>query len=133
MSDLADRECVPCKGGIPSLTPEEIEPLLERVEGWNALDGHHLSKMYRFRNFVDALAFVNRVGDVAEEQFHHPDLYLSWGKVWWTSDSQDRRTHRERLRVRRQVRPGARDVTAVASLPKQRRSVAREDGPRRAG
>ncbi len=81
MSDLADRACVPCKGGIPPLTPEEIEPLLERVEGWNALDGHHLSKMYRFRNFVDALAFVNRVGDVAEEQFHHPDLYLSWGKV----------------------------------------------------
>ena len=88
MSDLAAQECVPCKGGVPPLAGEELEALSRRLGGgWRVADGHHLEKEYRFPNFVDALAFVNRVGALAEEQGHHPDIYLTWGKVkltMWT-------------------------------------------------
>lgn len=79
--DLASKECVPCRGGVPPLTPEQREPLLAQLSGWTVVDGHHLSKQYDFENFVDGLAFVNRVGEVAEQNSHHPDLSLSWGKV----------------------------------------------------
>ena len=78
---LAERECIPCRGGVPPLTVEQIQPLLEQLEGWQVVDEHHLSKHYAFDDFVTALAFVNRVGAVAEKNGHHPDLYLSWGKV----------------------------------------------------
>jgi len=82
MSDLAAQECVPCKGGVPPLEGAELEALSRRLGGgWRVADGHHLEKEYRFANFVDALAFVNRVGALAEEQGHHPDIYLTWGKV----------------------------------------------------
>lgn len=81
MPSLADRQCVPCKGGVPPLTSAEIEPLLAQVEGWNVVDGHHLEKQYKLKNFVEALALVNRIGAIAEEQNHHPDLFLAWGKV----------------------------------------------------
>ncbi len=82
MSDLAAKECVPCKGGVPPLQGEELAALARRLGGnWRVVDGHHLEKEYRFPNFVDALAFVNRVGALAEEQGHHPDVYLTWGKV----------------------------------------------------
>lgn len=78
---LATRECVPCRGGVPPLTAEEREPLLAQLNGWSVIDGHHLSKTYTFDDFATALAFVNRVGEVAEQNGHHPDVYLSWGKV----------------------------------------------------
>lgn len=78
---LADQECVPCKGGIPPLKPREINLLLPQLEGWQAVDAHHLTKEYHFPNFVEALAFVNQVGELAESVGHHPDLYLAWGKV----------------------------------------------------
>jgi 4a-hydroxytetrahydrobiopterin dehydratase len=81
MPSLADRQCVPCKGGVPPLTSDEIEPLLAQVEGWNVVDGHHLEKQYKLKNFVESLALVNRIGAIAEEQNHHPDLFLAWGKV----------------------------------------------------
>jgi len=79
--DLASRTCVPCRGGVPPLSPEQRQPLLDQLTGWQVVDGHHLSKLYLFKNFVDAVGFVNRVASVAEENGHHPDLYLSWGKV----------------------------------------------------
>jgi 4a-hydroxytetrahydrobiopterin dehydratase len=79
--DLANRECVPCRGGVPPLTAEERAPLLAQLDGWKVVDGHHLSKEYAFKDFVTALGFVNRVGEVAERNGHHPDLWLSWGKV----------------------------------------------------
>lgn len=79
--DLSSRECVPCRGGVPPLTPEQRAPLLAQLEGWDVIDGHHLAKNYTFENFVNALAFVNRVGEVAEANGHHPNLYLTWGKV----------------------------------------------------
>jgi 4a-hydroxytetrahydrobiopterin dehydratase len=81
MSELAKKECVPCKGGVPPLRGREITDLLGQVEGWEAVREHHLSKNFTFRNFVEALDFVNRVGAIAEQQGHHPDLYLTWGKV----------------------------------------------------
>lgn len=81
MAGLADRQCVPCKGGIPPLTDEEIAPLLAQLEGWSVIDTHHLEKQYKLKNFIEALALVNRVGAIAEEQNHHPDLFLAWGKV----------------------------------------------------
>ena len=80
-SDLAQRQCVPCKGGVPPLEGKEIQGLLAQLEGWEVVDDHHLTKIYTFQNFTEALAFVNRVGNIAEEQGHHPDIYLTWGKV----------------------------------------------------
>ena len=81
-SDLAARSCVPCKGDVPPLAGAELEALASQLEaGWNVVSGHHLEKQFRFGNFVDALAFTNRVGALAEEQAHHPDLHLSWGRV----------------------------------------------------
>ena len=82
MSDLAERACVPCRGGVPPLAGQALETLLgELEEGWAAVDGHHLEREYRFKNFSEALAFTNRVGEMAEEQQHHPDLVLAWGRV----------------------------------------------------
>ncbi|MBE0592222.1 MAG: 4a-hydroxytetrahydrobiopterin dehydratase [Gemmatimonadales bacterium] len=81
-SELAAKHCVPCRGGVPPLNPAEIDALLGKLGGnWTAVDGHHLEKEYRFPDFAEALAFTNRVGAIAEEQGHHPDIRLSWGKV----------------------------------------------------
>jgi 4a-hydroxytetrahydrobiopterin dehydratase len=82
MADLASRECVPCRGGVPPLKGTELETLLREVDnGWRVIDEHHLEKEYRFKNFRGALDFTVRVGELAEAQGHHPDIYLSWGKV----------------------------------------------------
>lgn len=81
MSELAARSCVPCKGGVPPLKGEEIKPLIGQLEGWTVVDEHHLAKTYKFPDFVMALKFANRVGEIAEKEWHHPDLYLAWGKV----------------------------------------------------
>ena len=78
---LASRECVPCRGGVPALTAEEYAPLLAQLKGWEVIEEHHLTKGYAFPDFVSALAFVNRVGEVAERNGHHPDLHLAWGRV----------------------------------------------------
>lgn len=82
MSDLAEKHCVPCRGGVPPLKADKIAALLDILgSGWRVLDEHHLEKEYSFDDFAQALAFTNRVGAVAEEEGHHPDIYLSWGKV----------------------------------------------------
>ncbi len=82
MSDLAAKSCVPCKGGVPPLAGEPLQSLHRQLDpGWQVLEQHHLEKEYRFKNFRDALAFANRVGELAEEQNHHPDIYVAWGKV----------------------------------------------------
>lgn len=80
MLDLANKECVPCKGGTPPLGKEDTSRLLKQVDGW-AVDKGHLTKSIKFPDFVQALAFVNRIGGIAEDQGHHPDLYLAWGQV----------------------------------------------------
>ena len=78
---LADKQCVPCRGGVPPLKGKELEVFLRNVPQWTAPDEHHLRREFRFPDFQQALDFVNRVGAVAEEQGHHPDMLLSWGKV----------------------------------------------------
>ena len=79
--DLAEKHCVPCRGGIPPLDAAAIAALQPQVPEWKVAGGHHLSRTYTFLDFVTALDFVNRAGAVAEQEGHHPDLYLSWGKV----------------------------------------------------
>ena len=82
MSDLAMLQCVPCKGGTPPLRGPELDDLLARLgNDWRVVEEHHLEKGFRFKDFREALDFTNRVGDLAEEQGHHPDIYLAWGKV----------------------------------------------------
>ena len=81
MAELAERECVPCRGGVPPLKGEEIENLVNQIEGWQVVDEHHLQKPYRFKDFREALTFVNRVGELAEQQGHHPDICFGWGKA----------------------------------------------------
>ena len=81
MTDLAERQCVPCRGGVPPLTAEEIQPLAAQIPGWEVIDGHHLQKSYKFANFRESLDFVNHIGELAEAQGHHPDIFFGWGKA----------------------------------------------------
>jgi 4a-hydroxytetrahydrobiopterin dehydratase len=85
MSELASRPCVPCKGDVPPLAGRALEDLHGQLGGaeggWDVVGEHHLAKTYRFADFAEALAFTNRVGAMAEEQNHHPDIHLTWGKV----------------------------------------------------
>ncbi len=81
-SDLAAKSCIPCRGGVPPLEGEEIQALLALLgNDWTVVDDHHIQKNYEFKDFADALGFTNRIGAIAEEQGHHPDIYLAWGKV----------------------------------------------------
>src|SRR5712692_1954049 len=79
--NLADKHCVPCRGGVPPLKGEELQKLASQVSDWKVVDEHHISKTFIFPDFKQALDFVNRVGGVAEAEGHHPDLALSWGRV----------------------------------------------------
>ena len=82
MSELARKQCVPCMGGVPPLEGREVKKLLDQLgRGWTVVDDHHLEKEYKYDDFRQALDFTNRVGELAEEQGHHPDVYLAWGKV----------------------------------------------------
>ncbi len=82
MSELSSRNCEPCRGGVPPLAGEEIERLRTQLgSGWNVVDEHHLEKTFAFEDFRGALSFTNRVGEIAEAEGHHPDIYLAWGKV----------------------------------------------------
>ena len=81
MSDLASKRCVPCTGGVPPLKGEALQSLQKQVEGWSVMEEHHLLKTFKFPDFRKALDFVNRVGEIAEEQGHHPIITFTWGKV----------------------------------------------------
>ncbi|HXQ74438.1 MAG TPA: 4a-hydroxytetrahydrobiopterin dehydratase [Pyrinomonadaceae bacterium] len=81
MSELSSKQCVPCRGGVPPLQGDEIQRLLSQLNGWDVVQEHHLKKNYSFSNFAEALKFVNRVGELAEEQGHHPDICFGWGKA----------------------------------------------------
>ena len=82
MSDLSKKQCVPCRGGVPPLKGHELDALFEQLDGgWSVVDEHHLQKEYRFDDFRQALDFTNLVGEMAEEQDHHPDIFLAWGRV----------------------------------------------------
>jgi 4a-hydroxytetrahydrobiopterin dehydratase len=79
MTDLASKTCVPCRGGTPPLKGEELDDLWRQIPGWEVVEEHHLRRRFRFKNFREALDFVNRVGELAEEQGHHPDVRFGWG------------------------------------------------------
>lgn len=82
MNDLANKECIPCKGDTPPLTEaKNIEFLTVLGNGWQVVDNHHLEKEYKFKDFRQALDFTYLMGEMAEQQGHHPDIYLSWGEV----------------------------------------------------
>ncbi len=82
MTELADRDCIPCKGGEPPLSRDEVAALHGQLsDGWEVVNDHHLVRRLGFPDFATALAFTNRIGAVAEEQGHHPDITLGWGRV----------------------------------------------------
>lgn len=78
---LADQTCVPCKGGVPALKGEALAKLNAEIPDWQVVEEHHLHKVFRFPDFQKALDFVNRAGAIAEQQGHHPDILLAWGKA----------------------------------------------------
>tara|TARA_Y100001970_G_scaffold282282_1_gene394812 strand:- start:149 stop:544 length:396 start_codon:yes stop_codon:yes gene_type:complete len=83
MSDLADKKCIPCEGGIPSFDIQEIHKYLKKVDGWNVKTDdnktYYLLKEFKFQNFIESQNFINKVGDVAEKEAHHPDIWFGWG------------------------------------------------------
>lgn len=90
MADLKELKCIPCRGDVPPLTDEEVERLKPQVSGWEVIeiDGiKRLQRVFKFKDFAEALKFTNRVGELAEAEDHHPALLTEWGKVtvtWWT-------------------------------------------------
>ncbi|PID39278.1 MAG: 4a-hydroxytetrahydrobiopterin dehydratase [Proteobacteria bacterium] len=85
MSELAKKHCIPCSGGVPPLTGAQIAELKPQLsEDWSVVEGHHLERSWVFDDFEQALAFTNKVGELAEEEGHHPDIFLAWGKVQLT-------------------------------------------------
>ncbi len=82
MSDLAAKQCVPCRGGVPPVKGAELAALRVQLGGtWQVIEEHHLENIYKFDDFRQALDFTSRVGEMAEVQDHHPDIYLTWGRV----------------------------------------------------
>jgi 4a-hydroxytetrahydrobiopterin dehydratase len=80
MTDLAQKSCTPCRGGVPPLEPEAARRLLAGVPGWKlAEDASRIQRGYRFRDFREALAFIDHVGALAEAEGHHPDVSFGWG------------------------------------------------------
>ena len=90
MSGLSQLKCTPCRGGEPTVAKEEMQRLLLQVPDWHVVerDGvKRLERAYKFKDFALALAFTNRVGELAEEEGHHPAILTEWGRVtvtWWT-------------------------------------------------
>jgi len=81
-STLANEKCVPCRGGVPAIKGDELHGLAKDLGGnWRVVDERRLEKEFTFPDFAQALAFTNKVGAIAEEEGHHPDIYLAWGKV----------------------------------------------------
>ncbi len=83
MSDLSKKKCVPCEGNIPAFNLSEIHKYLKKVDGWNVENNQeqnfYLTKNFTFKNFKDSQAFVNKIGDLAELENHHPDIKFGWG------------------------------------------------------
>jgi 4a-hydroxytetrahydrobiopterin dehydratase len=82
MSDLAEKRCIPCEGGIPPLKGAELEQLSSQVgPEWSVINDHHIHRDFSFPDFASALAFTNQVGELAEAEGHHPNIELTWGHV----------------------------------------------------
>jgi 4a-hydroxytetrahydrobiopterin dehydratase len=90
MEELKEMKCVPCRGGEPPLTDEQIAALQPGVSDWQVIDIDNIKRLqraFKFKNFAEALAFTNKVGNLADAEDHHPALLTEWGKVtvtWWT-------------------------------------------------
>ncbi len=87
MTELTEKACGPCADAEAPFEPDEIREYIPEIDGdWEVVDNHHLERTFDFDDFEGALDFVNRVGALAEEENHHPDLYLTWGearvKIW---------------------------------------------------
>ncbi len=81
-SELAQKQCVPCRGAIPPLKGQDLVTIYKKLGGnWKIINDHHIEKEYSFKNFREALNFTIKVGEMAEVEGHHPDIYLTWGKV----------------------------------------------------
>jgi 4a-hydroxytetrahydrobiopterin dehydratase len=81
MSELASKTCVPCRGDVPAIKGKHLERLLQMVPQWKVVNDHHITRTFAFPDFRKALDFVNVVGELAEQQGHHPDILLAWGKA----------------------------------------------------
>ena len=83
MSDLHNKKCVPCRGGIPAFDISEIHKYLKKVDGWDVKksenDSYFIEKNFKFRNFSESQKFINEVGNIAEAEGHHPDIIFGWG------------------------------------------------------
>ena len=83
MSDLSEKKCIPCEGGIPSFDISEIHKYLKKVDGWDVKkdsnESYYIIKEFKFENFLLSLSFVNKIGDLAEQEGHHPDIWFGWG------------------------------------------------------
>lgn len=86
MSTLTTKHCVPCEGGVPTLTLEQARAFLKDVPGWNMLDGEpmKIARQFRFKDFIEAMKFVNNVAKLAEEENHHPDIAMNYSRVTLT-------------------------------------------------
>ena len=82
MDNLSAKDCIPCQGGVPPLSEEESAAFLAQVNSdWSVIDNHHLIRTWEFPDFSTSLDFTNQLGAICEEQGHHADFQLSWGKV----------------------------------------------------
>jgi 4a-hydroxytetrahydrobiopterin dehydratase len=80
-TELAAKRCVPCHGGMPTLSEDEVGRLLGQLEGWRVVDGKKLAKTFKRRDFLAAVELVDRIAPVAEAEGHHPELRVGWGRV----------------------------------------------------
>lgn len=82
MSELSKKKCVPCEVGAIPLQPNEIQEMLKQLEeGWDSKDNKSIQKTFKFKNFLEAMEFANKITEVAENEGHHPTLTISWGKL----------------------------------------------------
>lgn len=79
MDDLTKQHCEPCEGGIPPMSSGRIAELLPQVPGWRSVDGHHVVREWKFKDFASALKAVDTIGALAEAEGHHPDIRFGWG------------------------------------------------------
>ena len=83
MTKLSEKKCIPCEGGIPGFEINEIHKYLKMVDGWDVQkdqeDNYYLIKNFKFKNFLESQIFINKVGEIAEKESHHPDIWFGWG------------------------------------------------------
>jgi 4a-hydroxytetrahydrobiopterin dehydratase len=83
MSDLLQKKCVPCEGGVSTLDLKEIHKYQKKVDGWDIKKNENkiyfLEKNYKFKNFINSKNFIDKVGEISEDENHHPDIFFGWG------------------------------------------------------